>query len=82
MPRRHRTFSRATKTERNLGEVAYTAYWRVMAPMALPWRRVTVEEKRAWQAAARAATRALIQAWEAQTVQVAAWPPPAREGEG
>ena len=66
MTRRHRTFSRATKTERHLGEIAYTAYWRVMAPIALPWRRVSHTEKRAWQAAARATTRALMQTWEQQ----------------
>jgi hypothetical protein len=69
--RRVRTFGRATRAERHLGLIAYSAYWQVMAPLALPWRRVSQQEKRAWQAAARAAVRALIQTWEEQTVQAA-----------
>jgi hypothetical protein len=69
--RRVRTFGRATKAEKNLGLIAYSAYWQVMAPLALPWRRVSQQEKRAWQAAARATVRALIQTWEEQTVREA-----------
>ena len=40
-----------------LGREAYEAYWRVLAPRALPWSRLSADERRAWQAAARAAIR-------------------------
>ena len=49
-----------------LGELAYTAYWRALAPQWLPWARVTRRERRAWDAAARAAVRA----WDSTSVQL------------
>ena len=51
-----------------LGEIAYTAYWRGLAPLRLPWDRLAAREQRAWQAAARAA----IRAWDSATGQVVA----------
>ena len=43
---------------RALGLVAYLAYWRVLAPLVIPWEALTRREQRAWQAAARAAIAA------------------------
>lgn len=43
-----------------LGQTAYLAYWRRWPATALPWRLVTLRERRAWEAAARAA----IAAWQ------------------
>lgn len=43
-----------------LGQLAYAAYWRRWPARALPWDRVTLRERRAWEAAARAA----IAAWQ------------------
>ena len=39
-------------TPPTLGEVASHAYWRVLAPLRLPWDRLTQDKRRAWQAAA------------------------------
>ena len=49
-----------------LGEVAYLAYWRALAPLALPWDRLTQAERRAWQASARAVLRAAADAGRAE----------------
>lgn len=46
----------------SLGQTAYRAYWRRWPATALPWRLVTLRERRAWEAAARAA----IVAWQAE----------------
>lgn len=43
-----------------LGQLTYEAYWRRWPALALPWDRVTLRERRCWEAAARAA----IAAWE------------------
>lgn len=39
------------------GELAYLAYWRARAPLALPWDQLTVCEQRAWRAATAAVQR-------------------------
>ena len=39
------------------GEAAYVAYWKALAPHALAWMDLSVQERRAWRTAARAATR-------------------------
>jgi hypothetical protein len=44
----------------DLGELAYVAYWRVCAPLALPWDTLTNEERRAWRAAALAVKRGTL----------------------
>lgn len=44
--------------EPTLGEVAYVAYWRGLAPIALPWDRLRQDEREAWQRAAWAVLRA------------------------
>ena len=56
----------ATPPTPTLGELAYTAYWRGLAPRCLPWDRLTKREQRAWNAAARAAVRA----WDGDTARV------------
>jgi hypothetical protein len=58
----------ATPPTPTLGELAYTAYWRVLAPLWLPWDRLTRQERRAWEACARAA----IRSWDSASVQVVA----------
>lgn len=46
-----------TGSELHLGEVAYLAYWRGLAPLVLPWTRLRQDERAAWQRAARAVLR-------------------------
>ena len=42
-----------------LGLTAYLAYWHRWPALALPWHLLTLRERRAWEAAAKAA----IAAW-------------------
>jgi hypothetical protein len=44
------------------GQLAYVAYWRVLAPLALPWERISDDEQAAWRAAATAARRGHLRA--------------------
>lgn len=39
------------------GVLAYVAYWLVLAPLALPWERLSDTEQRAWRAVAAACRR-------------------------
>jgi hypothetical protein len=58
MSESNRTTAPRPPEARALGRVAYLAYWRVLAPLPLPWDRLSQKEHRAWQAAARAAIAA------------------------
>lgn len=60
----------------SLGQTAYRAYWRRWPATALPWRLVTLRERRAWEAAARAA----IVAWQAQQAVATDVPAPPAGG--
>lgn len=42
-----------------LGQRAYEAYWHAWPALALPWDRVTRQERRAWEAAAQAIVTAV-----------------------
>lgn len=42
------------------GLLAYVAYWRVLAPLCLPWERLSDDEQRAWRAAAQAVRRGAL----------------------
>lgn len=39
------------------GVLAYVAYWRVLAPLALPWEHLSIKEQQAWRAVAAACRR-------------------------
>lgn len=55
MSKSTRTTTPRPPAARALGRVAYLAYWRVLAPLVISWEALSQREKRAWQAAARAA---------------------------
>ena len=54
--------TRQPLTTTDPGQLAYVAYWRVLAPLALPWECLSDPEQRAWQAVAQACKRGTLRA--------------------
>lgn len=52
--------TRAPVFTSDLGLLAYVAYWRVLAPLCLPWEQLSDDEQRAWRAVAQAVRRGAL----------------------
>lgn len=52
--------TRAPVLTSDLGLLAYVAYWRVLAPLCLPWEQLSDAEHHAWRTAAQAVQRGAL----------------------
>lgn len=52
--------TRAPVLTSDLGLLAYVAYWRVLAPLCLPWDQLSAAEQHAWRRAAQAVQRGAL----------------------